>query len=62
MLKLKTKEEYIEAIKTIDTTLLKLKSPIDATRIAQGDDFADSLIYELQNNRKYYIEQLEKFN
>ena len=62
MLKLKTKEEYIEAIKTINKTLLKLKSPIDPTRVSQGDHFADSLIYELQNNRKYYIEQLKKFN
>ena len=61
MLKLKTKEEYIEAIKTINTTLLKLKSPIDATRKAQGDKFANSLIEQLENNRKYYIEQLEKF-
>lgn len=61
MLKLKTKEEYIEAIKTINKTLLKLKSPIDPTRVAQGDKFANSLIEQLENNRKYYIEQLEKF-
>ena len=61
MLKLKTKEEYIEAIKTINTTLLKLKSPNDATRKTQGDKFANSLIEQLKNNRKYYIEQLEKF-
>ena len=61
MLKLKTKEEYIEAIKTINKTLIKLKSPNGATRKAQGDKFADSLIEQLENNRKYYIEQLEKF-
>lgn len=61
MLKLKTKEEYIEAIKTINTTILKLKSPNGATRKAQGDNFADNLIEQLKNNRKYYIEQLEKF-
>lgn len=61
MLKLKTKEEYIEAVKTINTTLLKLKSSSGATRKAQGDKFANSLIEQLENNRKYYIEQLEKF-
>lgn len=61
MLKLKTKEEYIEAVKTINTTLLKLKSPSGVTRKTQGDKFADSLIEQLQNNKKYYIEQLEKF-
>ena len=61
MLKLKTKEEYIEAIKTINTTLLKLKSPNSETRKAQGDKFADNLIEQLKNNKKYYIEQLEKF-
>lgn len=61
MLKFKTKEEYIKAIKTINTTLLKLKSPSGATRKAQGDKFADSLIEQLKTNKKYYIEQLEKF-
>lgn len=61
MLKFKTKEEYIEAINTINTTLLKLKSPNGETRKAQGDKFANSLIEQLKNNRKYYIEQLEKF-
>lgn len=61
MLKLKTKEEYIEAIKTINITLLKLKSPNDPVRKSQGDAFTNNLITQLENNKKYYIEQLEKF-
>lgn len=58
---MKPKEECIEAIKTINLTLLKLKSPNGATRKAQGDKFANSLIEQLENNKKYYIKQLEKY-
>ena len=61
-MKLKSKEECIEAIKVINKTLLQLKSPFGATRKSQGDKFADDLIEQLKKNKQKYVEQLSHFS
>ena len=60
-MKLKSKEEIIEAIEVIDKTLLKLLSPKNATRQSQGDKFTDDLIAQIKRNREDYIKQLNSY-
>lgn len=60
-MKLKSKEEIIEAIEVIDKTLLKLLSPQNATRQSQGDKFTDDLIAQIKRNREDYIKQLNSY-